>query len=437
MPSKSDRETASSAPHHRRELGAGWVAGLFLVIGAAWVVLGEWLVATRAGQPPGTTHLQLIKGLLFVAGTGVLLFLLLRWRDRRRAEVLAPTELLLSQVPGMLWTTDRELRVVTFVGSEVMVTPRSPERYVGRPVTELIDDPERREMIARGHRSALAGEVAEIRVRLRGRTFLTRVEPRRDPGGRINGCVGFALEMTDLPDDEVPGARGALHQTRSMASLGALVLAVAHQFKNPLFAMSAALDAFEQRIGPHPATDRHRAILREQLKRMVRLVTALQEYGQIRLPEMLASEVGTLIGRVAAGWQERAAKAGVVLEVETPPAGELVAQLDPAALSHALGALIANALEHTPPGGTVLLAARRSPEGLPLEITVHDSGPGFRPEDLERAARPLFSRRPGGTGLGLAVVERIVLFHGGHLELGTSPRGGARVTLHLPLHTAA
>lgn len=227
--------------------------------------------------------------------------------------------------------------------------------------------------------------------------------------------------------------REALRYSRGMASLGTLVLAVAHQLKNPLFAMSAALDAFEQRAGDDPGTARHRTILRQQAEKIRLLVTALQEYGQIGEPRRRPVDVGGLVGRVAADWRGRADAAGARLEVDAPAAGELTAELDPEALGRALHRLLENALQHGAAGGVVTLSARPAADRRELELAVGDAGPGFRPDDLPRATSPLFSRQPGGAGLGLAVAERIAELHGGRLELGRSDRGGARVSLHLPL----
>jgi len=68
-----------------------------------------------------------------------------------------------------------------------------------------------------------------------------------------------------------------------------------------------------------------------------------------------------------------------------------------------------------------------------LETVVEDAGQGFRSEDLPRIFEPFFSRRPGGTGLGLALVHRIVEQHGGSVMAGNRADGGAVVAVRLPL----
>jgi signal transduction histidine kinase len=92
--------------------------------------------------------------------------------------------------------------------------------------------------------------------------------------------------------------------------------------------------------------------------------------------------------------------------------------------------LVRNGLEAVGGNGTVRVSARREGDGL--AIAVSDDGPGIREEDLPRVFEPYFTTKEGGTGLGLAVAQRIVEEHGGRLEVSSSPGRGATFTVRLP-----
>jgi signal transduction histidine kinase len=416
-----------------RRLSPSVVAGLYCAGGALWVLGGEWWTHRFLAQDSAMTWVQSAKGLAFVAFTGLLLYLLLSWREARLEAAWARLDLVLRQVPGLLWTTDVELRLLSVTGAGLSGLPYVPEELVGRRVADVVEGAERRAVLEAAHRQALAGTATDCELELDGRFFVMRVEPLRSPPERIVGCVAFALDASGLHLAEPAGGiRGALRRSQLLASVGALVLEVAHQLMNPLFAMSAALDAFEQRSGDDPATSRHRAILRQQMVRIRVLVTGLQEYGRVGELQRRATDLGALLRRVAAEWSERARAAGVGVRVESPDDGELTAHLDPDAFGRALGRLVENGIQHSRAGGVVTLAAGRDEvdPGL-LRVTVRDQGAGFLPQDYERSLEPLFSRRPEGAGLGLAVADRIVQLHGGRIEVGNDREGGGKVVVTL------
>jgi signal transduction histidine kinase len=66
-------------------------------------------------------------------------------------------------------------------------------------------------------------------------------------------------------------------------------------------------------------------------------------------------------------------------------------------------------------------------------IVVDDNGPGVQPAARERVFRPFFTTKRNGTGLGLALVQKIVVFHNGRVAVGTSPLGGASLQVTLPI----
>jgi signal transduction histidine kinase len=101
--------------------------------------------------------------------------------------------------------------------------------------------------------------------------------------------------------------------------------------------------------------------------------------------------------------------------------------------------LVQNAIDHSKEGDCIEVTSRGEPEGNPseLEISIRDHGPGFMPADLPKVFNPFFTRRPGGTGLGLPIVQRIVEEHGGTVTAGNHPDGGALIRVRLPLTSEA
>ena len=114
----------------------------------------------------------------------------------------------------------------------------------------------------------------------------------------------------------------------------------------------------------------------------------------------------------------------------------LNAELDRSLILRAVSNLVSNAIAHTPPGGTVTLAARN--EDAAIRIEVSDTGIGIPAEALPKVFDRFFrvdpsrSKTSGGTGLGLAIVQSILTLHGGSTEITSQPGAGTRVTLRMP-----
>jgi len=244
------------------------------------------------------------------------------------------------------------------------------------------------------------------------------------------------IHLDAVKKERSSAADGAVQDDdpRALAAVGSLVMEIAHQLKNPLFAISAALDAFEERTGNDPSTARHRAILRHQVRRILALVQGLQEYARGTHVEVQATDLGDVLRRVAAELNDAADGRGVHVVTDLAPGADLRLEADPIALGRAFGRVTENAVQYSPRDGVVRLSAvrRDEAEGACLVVTVEDAGPGFLSEDLERVFEPLFSRRSESSGLGLAIARQIVRLHGGDVEAGASSLGGARVTVRLP-----
>jgi PAS domain S-box-containing protein len=230
----------------------------------------------------------------------------------------------------------------------------------------------------------------------------------------------------------------SLRHSETMAALGAVVGGVAHEVRNPLFGMSAVLDAFESRFGDLPEYRPYLPRLRSEIDRMTELMQALLDYGKPARPQMAPCEISKAVEDALALSRPLAERQGVSLSVRWEAAGSQ-ALLDVSQVTQAFKNVVENAIQHSPCGGEVTIEeAPFTVEDSPwIRVSVRDRGPGFLPEDLPRALGPFFSRRHGGTGLGLSIVSRAVEAHGGHLRLANHAAGGAVVELEFPCVCAA
>ena len=147
-------------------------------------------------------------------------------------------------------------------------------------------------------------------------------------------------------------------------------------------------------------------------------------------------DVVELLGGVCEYYEASAADRGISLSapVATEP---VIAELDRTLLQRAVGNLVSNAVAHTPPGGSVVLATNA--EAATIRIEVSDTGDGIPTEALPRVFDRFFRvdqsrfQASGGTGLGLAIVQSIMVLHGGKAEIASQLGHGTRVTLRMPV----
>jgi PAS domain S-box-containing protein len=283
--------------------------------------------------------------------------------------------------------------------------------------------------------ASLAAEVSRTRLPATGQAH--ERGPRRSwyltanpisVAGEDDRIIVIARDITDLV-----ALQESLRRTETMSVLGSLVAGVAHEVRNPLFAISATVDAFEARFAQDQYT-RYTQTLREQVGRLSELMRELLEYGKPPGLDLVEAGLGPIVERAAQDCRQAAEDAGVVI---APSLGDGLppVRVDGSRMHQVFLNLIENAVQHSPRGATVTVRAAvvRRDAARRLEVSIIDQGPGFREEDLPHIFEPFFTRRRGGTGLGLSIVQRIVEQHGGEILARNGPTGGAIMTIQLAL----
>ncbi|MBA3439589.1 MAG: hypothetical protein H0T92_06950 [Pyrinomonadaceae bacterium] len=232
----------------------------------------------------------------------------------------------------------------------------------------------------------------------------------------------------------------SLRRSEVMSIMGSLVANVAHEVRNPLFAISSVLDAFEARFqdqADYAGYERYTRVLREELGRLNELMEELLDYGKPPQQQLYRGSIGEVVAHAIRSCMPFAEHAEVKIinnmSDELPPVMMCRRRL-PKVFSN----LIKNAVQYSPPQSTIVVEAQEAfEEGqVWIDCTIKDCGPGFRDEDLPRIFEPFFTKRRGGTGLGLSIAQRIMEEHGGRICAGNRPEGGAFMVTRFPVTTS-
>lgn len=224
-----------------------------------------------------------------------------------------------------------------------------------------------------------------------------------------------------------------MQRQATMSRMGELVAGVAHEVRNPLFALSSALDALRQRLGTHPDFARYAPLISGQVDRLSALMGDLLDFGRPAALNRREVGIDDLLAATVDVTRPLADKAEVVVESRNACDAARTVPVDRFRFVGALQNLLANAIQHSAPAACVVLSARDVDRGVAVEFIVTDSGPGFDPTSLPNVFEPFFTKRPGGTGLGLALVHRAVHDHGGLVFAENRPvPPGAQLRIRIP-----
>jgi signal transduction histidine kinase len=216
-----------------------------------------------------------------------------------------------------------------------------------------------------------------------------------------------------------------------LAALGDVAAAFAHEVRNPLNAVSMGLQRLRAEFAPAPL-DEYTTFVDLMQGEVTRLNGTVEEFLSLARPLPLAPAplaLDGLLGELAALMARQAEAASIAVRVSVPrPAPVALADRDH--LKQVLLNLVLNAVQAMGPGGVVTIEAQAVRDRV--AIVVADTGPGIPPERLARIFDPYFTTKGDGLGLGLTIARRIVVAHGGSIEVDSEPGRGTRFRVWLP-----
>jgi signal transduction histidine kinase len=231
-------------------------------------------------------------------------------------------------------------------------------------------------------------------------------------------------------------AQRRLRDGQRLTMLGEAAAQIAHEIKNPLVAIGGFASRIQKQLPQDHSAQSGLNIITQEIIRLEMLLKELLSLGSPRGLSGSQIELDVLVKEVLSLAQPSIQQHRVILAVEGP-SQPLTIEGNADHLKSALLNVVLNAIQAMPEGGELTLALRCTPKDAMrgVAITVQDTGTGIAPENLPKVFEPFFTSKPGGTGLGLAVVKKTVNAHGGTVEIASSPREGTLVTMWLPLRS--
>jgi signal transduction histidine kinase len=231
-------------------------------------------------------------------------------------------------------------------------------------------------------------------------------------------------------------SQSLVERNEKLASLGLLAAGVAHEIRNPLTAIKAAVFIQSKNLAPGSPAAADAEFVHQEILRLERIVTDFLQFARPAEPELAVIPARQPLQEVMRLMEPALAKKNIRLILED--SAPLPVNIDGGQIQQVLINLVQNAADSIGQDGTITLRSRPERKTLThgevrlVVLEVADSGHGIPPEVEKRLFDPFFTTKPGGTGLGLSIAACIVQKHGGALQYQTQMNHGATFGILLP-----
>jgi len=259
------------------------------------------------------------------------------------------------------------------------------------------------------------------------------ISPLKDKEGTQTGII---VVFTDLT--EIKMLREQSELKKRLAMLGEMSGGIAHEFRNSMGAIMGYVKILSKRLPEDEQSQEVMSTVISEINSMDLIIKELLNYGKpvtlslspVDLNGLITKALDTILGRFP----------DVKIDVDLKgriPADLPHFYLDEVLMRQALQNIIQNAVESMPAGGNLKIEVKRGKVGFEeskkgVEILISDTGGGMPQEVLENIFLPFYTTKPRGTGMGLALVHKIILAHGGGIHVESQEGKGTTFRVYIP-----
>lgn len=234
--------------------------------------------------------------------------------------------------------------------------------------------------------------------------------------------LGTVIHVRDVTERVLMEQR--LRRMERYAGLGSLATGLQHEIKNPLSALSLHVQLLDEALVSQATgeeVDEMLGVIHTEIKRLTSVLEGFRDYASMSEPGRSDVDLAASIKKLARFIRPQAEQQRVKVEVKLAEESLPTIKADPVHMDQVLLNLALNALQAMPDGGTLSIGLQKEGEWLRIKVT--DTGRGIPVEYRDRIFDPYFTTRNDGTGMGLALCEKIVRQHDGTIDLKTGAEG--------------
>lgn len=331
-------------------------------------------------------------------------------------------------IDAAIITTDRFGRISS-VNPQTLAIFGFDGECIGRPLETLSGDNPDLAQLCRDvvkHHEAIRNNDYSIRDPHHPRTLRASCSLLRN---REQDEIGLVVHVTDVTDKALMEDR--LRRMERYMGLGAMAAGLQHEIRNPLSALSLHLQLLKERFSEepgHPEIDGMLDVVHMEAKRLNDVLGSFDRYASLVAQGKRSVDLVPLLDKLVRFLRPQAQESGVTIHFVQKQEGSSWTNADSVQLKQVFLNLALNALAAMRTGGELTFSLQTEEDRVLVEVI--DTGTGI-PENVQaRVFDPYFTTRPDGTGMGLAICEKIVRQHGGDIAFTTGPKGTCfRVTL--------
>jgi PAS domain S-box-containing protein len=324
---------------------------------------------------------------------------------------------------GVVTTFNREAEEITGLSAPYIVGKQASRYTALKPLTEALTEAYTNGTLHQSKESVITTGDGESRPI----GFTTSL--LRDQENEVTGAIATFSDLS-----EVKELRGKIQRSERLAFLGEMAASVAHEIRNPLNSISGFGQLLCERIDPDDRLHKFAEIIVDETTRIEKIVAQTLHFVKDDTIPFESLDINEVINSTTASLRDKLASRAIAVTLDLNPYLPYIMGNE-VQLRQVCTNLVTNAIHALEQGGEIKITT--NVEGDTITATIEDSGPGVPPELREKVFNPFFTTKVNGTGLGLAVSQKILNDHGGVMKLLDKPGRGAVFQITLPVDEGA